>query len=129
MANPQACKTCDFGFTLAQNEGIISCVEIEKPSISNCLRVSDTSPFICEICETEYYPDSDKCVELEKPIKNCEIHLSPFICKKCFNYHILSEDKSFCSPLKNQNCLRFQELKETFCVICAPGYELKEGNC
>ena len=96
MENPTTCRSCEFGYILKTEETVTQCVLIEKPNINNCLVVSDETPFRCNHCEDGYYILDNGCVKVDPPIENCKEYDSPFVCRRCDNYHILSEDKSFC---------------------------------
>lgn len=125
MKNQKECETCSFGFELVRDEsGVLSCIEIEKPVIQNCITVSDTKPFSCLLCLEHHYFDGEKCVSIDptKKVEYCEVYENQVSCKRCQKYHILSQDKQICLLEKNRNCDRFEEQEDGFCVRCDPGY-------
>ena len=72
------CETCEENFGIKEDNGVLSCVMINK---SNCDEIEQNSPYNCVKCASKYYLDENgDCLIATPEITNCLYYQSKEFC-------------------------------------------------
>ena len=134
IKNIDECETCSPDRGLKTENGVTSCVS--NPD-SNCLRFKQIYPFICTVCRSRHYPNSDGvCVRASQTINNCEIYDSDSTCIKCNRGLALNPERTQCSNSSEyrafigSTCENSIIEVDPICTQCPAGHIFDEsGEC
>lgn len=120
-SNQNECESCPSNQALFIENGLRICKDFE--SIPNCSVHSKLAPIKCEVCNLNYYLNSNECVAVPETnkIEGCISYLDANNCKVCAAGRVLKLDKkkcvlkSFTNP--TTSCTQLEE-RNPFCVYC-----------
>ena len=128
------CATClsSKGLEIQTVDGatVKSCVD--KPIISNCTLITESSPFKCLRCDSLSYLSNDACVLIDSAnsIPQCKYYKNSSTCEQCISPNVLSTDGKKCNSYAiTSNCDHLIEPTNPICSTCLAGFEFQGNSC
>ncbi|MCP5019821.1 MAG: hypothetical protein GY938_31725 [Ketobacter sp.] len=130
------CATCQTQFGIYEdpnNSGVFNCQRI---SDSRCTTFDINNPDVCQICQNNYYPNSENlCTNVTAGIPDCQAYDSATTCSRCLKGTVLAKDKKSCHKSGSYtsniagSCYEAVENTDAICTFCNPGNYFSQGTC